>query len=340
MLLSAHPSSWRATTASLRSRSSVISWWVGSTSRACGDRGFCSTALTVLPSGLRPKRAPQTLAISSSLSGGCSALRSTIFLRIVGGSTSPLGLGETRRGFPCPRRGRRRSGGRGSVPGFPSRPTAGHGLAEEYERPDPLVLLCSGQTQSSSSCSQSSVGPTRRLFLLAMPPPQESQTWDAKDAMGGGLRPVLQFRAFHRGRAVLPSLAPRGRCAVFGEVSAPRAMGLSVASSPLLLAPNLYEVRLQPIVVGVPIDTIVRSGSRPSSKVRADTRQVNQSKVRLLAPLHRLVRGRLASQTPEYLAACRRGQRWIRLTCRVGCYGMMAGQKGGKVGRWVCSSRT
>jgi hypothetical protein len=36
----------------------------------------------------------------------------------------------------------------------------------------------------------------------------------------------------------------------------------------------------------------------------------------------------------------RRGQRWVRLTCRVGCYGMMAGQKGGKVGRWVCSSRT
>ena len=36
----------------------------------------------------------------------------------------------------------------------------------------------------------------------------------------------------------------------------------------------------------------------------------------------------------------RRGQRWVRLTCRVGCYSMMAGQKGGKVGRWVCSSRT
>ena len=56
-----------------------------------------STAFTVWPSGLRPKRVPQMLAISSKFSGGCSALRSTIFLRMAGGSTLRLAFGEEKR---------------------------------------------------------------------------------------------------------------------------------------------------------------------------------------------------------------------------------------------------
>ncbi len=59
--------------------------------------GSSSTALTVRPSGLRPRSTPQTLAFSSRFSGGCSALRSTIFLRIAGGSTLRLALGEEKR---------------------------------------------------------------------------------------------------------------------------------------------------------------------------------------------------------------------------------------------------
>lgn len=53
-----------------------------------------STAFTVWPSGRRPKSAPQTFAISSRFSGGCSALRSTIFLRIVSGSKRRLAFGD------------------------------------------------------------------------------------------------------------------------------------------------------------------------------------------------------------------------------------------------------
>src|SRR5215207_4225808 len=60
--------------------------------------------------------------------------------------------------------------------------------------------LCSGQTQSSSSCSQSSVGPTRRLFRLPMLPPPESDVWGRKDAMDWGLRPVPEISGFQRER--------------------------------------------------------------------------------------------------------------------------------------------
>ena len=56
-----------------------------------------STALTVWPSGLHPKRVPQMLAISSRFSGGCSALRSTIFLPMAGGNTLRLAFGEEKR---------------------------------------------------------------------------------------------------------------------------------------------------------------------------------------------------------------------------------------------------
>ena len=55
------------------------------------------TAFTVWPSGLLPKSLPQTLAISSRFSGGCSALRSTIFLRMAGGSTRRLAFGDAKK---------------------------------------------------------------------------------------------------------------------------------------------------------------------------------------------------------------------------------------------------
>jgi len=119
----------------------------------------------------------------------CSALRSTIFLRIVG-STLRFALG-IRRGFPCPLRRKAailRYRVRSEAPVSDDRSETG-----SPNRTSGLILwysLCSSQAHRSSICSQPSVGTTRLLLRLPMSP----LFYRYRSRLSSALRQILALR--------------------------------------------------------------------------------------------------------------------------------------------------